>query len=107
MIASYHGHAHVIQCLLHNERCLATLDYQNNCGCTALWHASYQGQSEVVRALLMMGADPMLGSNYHLTPLEAARNGGHADCVMLLEVGPPERDGEVQFISSPPCFAAI
>lgn len=54
-------------------------------GCTPLWQACSNGQTEAVKFLLERGAYPRAATNVGVTCVEAAREGGHDEVVKLLE----------------------
>jgi ankyrin repeat protein len=57
-------------------------------GRTALWEAAGSGYTAVVRVLLAAGADVYAANFDGLTPLAAARHGGHAGAAQaLVEAG--------------------
>lgn len=89
MIAAFRGDGVVVQCLLrHASLVLPTIDARDERGRTALWWACYNGHSVVVRMMLEAGADPTLPDGYDQTPMEAARDRCHDECIRLLEVSP-------------------
>jgi hypothetical protein len=62
------------------------LNDRNNEGCTALWGACLLGQVEILRALLLAGADHTIATNRRQTPRQIAEERGSTECVALLEV---------------------
>ena len=84
MAAAERGHVAVVDILLSRKE--IEIDRRHPADYTAIWSASNRGHLEVVRRLLAAGADPRIAAIYGRTPLERARQGGHAECIQLLEV---------------------
>jgi ankyrin repeat protein len=85
MHASSCGQMAVAQLLL---RCLGGvgLDERTENGRTALWYACFYGHADVVRALLLAGADHTIADNDDTTPLQTAEQGEHNECVGVIQV---------------------
>ena len=88
IVASYEGHVDVVRYLVRNRAVRATIDTQDNTGCTALWIASATNRTGVVKVLVEVGANPMVADRYGRTPLDMAKNKGYDDCITILEVSP-------------------
>ena len=86
MVASFKGHAGVVDRLLHHPQATATLDHRDREGSTALLLACHKSHGGVVRWLLEAGADPTIADYYGRSPMAIARQEGKEECVMLLEV---------------------
>jgi ankyrin repeat protein len=54
-------------------------------GATPLYSAAFMGWVDVVRVLLREGADPIKVNIVGMSPLDAARQGGHVAIVDLIE----------------------
>ena len=69
------------------------LNDQDNAGCTALYHAAYRGNMDIVQALLQAGANPTIRNNNGETPLDIARRKNHTATIPLLQaaVAEPQR----------------
>jgi ankyrin repeat protein len=65
------------------------LNERDNHGRTAVGWACQFGSLEVLRLLLLAGADHTIGNNYEETPRQEAEEQGHTECVALLEVSGP------------------
>jgi hypothetical protein len=83
--ASIYGHEAVLRMLLRhtqgrgvNERCSQ--------GSTALWVACANGYAEIVRALLLAGADHNIANHQGRTPLHVAKQKRNGECVAVIEV---------------------
>ncbi|GMI15561.1 hypothetical protein TrVE_jg12007 [Triparma verrucosa] len=71
--AAYQGYVEICKLLLDN----ATVDMNSttSTGCTALFLSAQQGHPEVVRLLLLQGADPTIAEEeYHFTAVDVARS---------------------------------
>jgi ankyrin repeat protein len=77
-IASRRGHVTVVRRFLQHLGGLA-LEDRDERGRTALHLASYGGGREVVRCLLLAGADPTIRDNEGRTPREFAGRGAHCE----------------------------
>lgn len=88
IVASSRGRVAVVQCLLQAQPFAPTdVDGRDEDGETALWRACYQGHVGVVKLLLEVGgADPTMVSHNGLTPLRAAIQEGHHECIQVLQV---------------------
>lgn len=86
MTASMRGGVNALRCLLHHPKGSALLDARNNMGETALWWACFEGHGAVVEMLLEAGADPTIYRRDGVTPMDTAKEGGHSQCVKLLQV---------------------
>jgi ankyrin repeat protein len=84
MYASRNGHLGAARQLLQVREC--GLDEGNNDGCTALWGACLMGHVEILRALLLAGADHSIDEDGGWTPRQIAEEHGQTECVALLEV---------------------
>jgi ankyrin repeat protein len=60
------------------------LNDQDRDGETMLYRCAGRGDIDTVRALIDIGADALLRSNHHVTPLMVAGHSGHKDIVALL-----------------------
>jgi ankyrin repeat protein len=85
MNASAHGRAGVVRLLLRSMGARG-LDVRDRGGCTALWLACFCGRADVVRALLLAGADHTIPSINGRTPPQIAQHLYHPPCVALIEV---------------------
>jgi hypothetical protein len=85
MIASVGNHVAVARLLLRSVGG-GGLDERNEDGRTALWYACFEGHANVLRALLLAGADHIIADNYDTTPLQVAEHGGHHECVGVIQV---------------------
>jgi uncharacterized protein len=82
MCAAEGGHLEVVRWLVDQG---AALDERSKDGQTALYVASEEGRTPVVRLLLERGADPTVADRFHLTPLSrASSTPGHLDTVWCL-----------------------
>jgi ankyrin repeat protein len=95
MWASDNGHLGVVKMLAQHMGGQG-LEERSEDGCTALHCAAYWGREEVVRFLLLAGADPTITDNEGTTPraiteqnhhIEIVRE-GRARCVAVLQVRP-------------------
>ncbi|MGI4896363.1 MAG: ankyrin repeat domain-containing protein [Janthinobacterium lividum] len=86
MLACYHGHPATVRVLLQRG---ADPDRVNGRGQTPLSGAVFQGQRDVVTALVAADADPYLGEP---NALESARFFGRADLWDLLGIRPDGSD---------------
>jgi ankyrin repeat protein len=85
MFASQGGKLAVVRLLLRSMgRC--GLDNRSGLGYTALHLACSSGHADVVRALLLAGADHTIAKNNGRTPQQAAQNYGHPECTALIQV---------------------
>jgi ankyrin repeat protein len=62
------------------------LDERDDEGCTALWYACYWGNVEIVRALVLAGADHTIANHRGRTTRGEAEWGEYDECVEVLEV---------------------
>jgi ankyrin repeat protein len=85
MWASGGGHVGVVKQLLQHMQGHG-LKERDSVGRTALWSTCCNGFVEVLRLLLLAGADHTIGSNHRVTPRQIAEQQGHIECVALLEV---------------------
>ena len=84
--ASDRGHVDMVRALLETE---IDVDHVNRLGWTALLEAVILGDGgeehqEIVRMLLAAGADATIADNDGVTPLQHARDRGHAEMVEML-----------------------
>jgi ankyrin repeat protein len=82
------GHVAVVRLLLRSMGGCG-LDERGTDGRTALWYACYIGHTDVVRALLLAGADHTIVDNDGRTPKQIAQNRGHRGCTALTQVSSP------------------
>jgi len=87
MMAARYGHVEVVRCLLRERTVRATIDARDSNGWTALYYGSSEGHVEVVKSLAGAGANPMVATHNHRTPLLIAQEESHNALVELLEVG--------------------
>jgi ankyrin repeat protein len=85
MLASYEGLVGVVRVLLRYVGVQGQNGLDMN-GATALHYAAHEGHEEVMRVLLLSGADPHSTDSEGITPRTLAEDKGHADCVAMLEV---------------------
>jgi ankyrin repeat protein len=85
------GHKEIVSVLLGHERCTSSLiNAQDELGCTALFYAAAFGLPDVVKGLLVHGADSTIGRYQDgLTPLQAAEIDEEEPCIRLLQVRCP------------------
>ncbi len=78
--AAQNGHGSMVSLLIKNGALI------NTCGSrgTALQHASYHGNADMVTELLDHGADPDIGHCFYGSSLQAAAEKGHHHIVQLL-----------------------
>ena len=88
MMASYRGYVDVVRYLVRNKAVRATIDTQDRYGWTALWIASLWDRMEVVKVLVEVGVNPMVADEDGRTPLDIAKDQGHEECIIILEVSP-------------------
>jgi ankyrin repeat protein len=81
------GHKDVVQALLRHMGGKGLDDSGQN-GRTALHWAVERAQAEIVRILLVAGADPTAADDEHMTPRAHAERRGHASCVAVFKVSP-------------------
>jgi ankyrin repeat-rich membrane spanning protein len=87
--ASRSGHGAVVRLLLRSmggDLLVRVLDERTDDGRTALWYACRRGYADVVRALLLAGADHTIADNDDTTPLQVAQETQHHECVIMLQV---------------------
>ena len=85
-IASQKGHLDTVEILASSHR--ASIDQADHQGVTALYGASQNGHSAVVKVLLEHRADPNRTANNGCTPLMASTTFGHTDvCRCLIKYG--------------------
>jgi ankyrin repeat protein len=87
MLASYEGLVGVVRVLLRYVGVQGQNGLDMN-GATALHYAAHKGHEEVMRLLLLSGADPHSTDNEGRTPRTLVEDKGHPDCVAMLEVSP-------------------
>ncbi|GFS01598.1 ankyrin-3 [Elysia marginata] len=98
--ATEHGDAEQVRKILEEHKIGPnTTVTREGYGRSALSLAATYGQTYVLAELLKEGADPMLKSATHRTPLHDACIGGHLDCVALLldvmeNVEAPDKNGQ-------------
>jgi ankyrin repeat protein len=85
MWASSWGHVGVVKQLLQHMQG-HELNERDNSGRTALGWACQFGSMEVLRLLLLAGADYAIGTIDGWAPRDEAERGRHTECVALLEV---------------------
>jgi ankyrin repeat protein len=83
--ASLFGHVAVVRVLLRHMRGRGS-DGRTNDGRTALWITCVAGCAEIVRALLLAGADRNIADNQGCTPLQVAEQKMEWECVAIIEV---------------------
>jgi ankyrin repeat protein len=88
MIAASQGHMGVVCRLLQVVRGQGLKERSEN-GRTALHLACWGGAEEVVRALLLAGADTSVTDNKGMTPRRLAEARGHSKLVAVFEVSSP------------------
>jgi ankyrin repeat protein len=90
MYASRRGHVAVVRLLLRSMEGRG-LDERSTDGCTALFWACYNGHghADVVRALLLAGADHTIPENNGWTPQQIAQERHHPECTALIQVSTP------------------
>lgn len=86
--ASAKGYAGMVRLLLRYMEGRG-LDERTEGGCTALWYACYRGHTEIIRTLLLAGADHTIAENNGETPLHMAKENGRLECVDLIQVSGP------------------
>jgi cytohesin len=90
MRASWGGHVAVAWLLLRSmggrELLGRVLNERTEGGRTALCYACFEGHADVVRALLLAGADHTISHNDGRTPLQIAQEKDHRECVALFQV---------------------
>jgi ankyrin repeat protein len=95
MLASGNGHLGVVKMLVQHMPGQG-LDERSTCGLTALHYAAFWGHEEVVRFLLLAGADPTITDNEGRTPRALAEENdnvlsswaGRARSVAVFQVSP-------------------
>jgi ankyrin repeat protein len=85
MCASLGGDMAVVRLLLRSMGG-AQLNERTEGGRTAVWHACRGGHADVVRALLLAGADHTIADNTNRTPLQAAEQWENHECVGVIQV---------------------
>jgi hypothetical protein len=85
MLASRNGHVALVRLLLRSMGGRG-LDERDMDGRTALWWACIHGNDDVVRVLLLAGADHTISDDFNRTPLQAAEMVEHYQCVALIQV---------------------
>jgi hypothetical protein len=83
--ASWDGNVAVVRLLLRSMGCRG-LNERDEDGRTAMWYACKYWQPEVLRALLLAGADHTIADNTDTTPLQTAEEFEHHECVAMLQV---------------------
>jgi hypothetical protein len=86
--ASWSGHVAVLRRLLRSMGGCG-LDWRHMQGFTALWSACVYGHADVVRALLLAGADHTIANDEGTTPQQIAQNTFHPECAALIQVSTP------------------
>jgi ankyrin repeat protein len=86
--ASMRRHVCVVRVLLKHLEGQGLDDRRGGSGWTALHWAAFGGHDDVVRLLLLAGADPTMRDNYNNTPRALAENKRRAACAALLQVRP-------------------
>jgi ankyrin repeat protein len=84
-LASFLGYEALVRVLLRHMRGRG-VDERTTDGFTALWRACLKGHAEIVRALLLGGADHTIADNEGRTPLQKARQKMEWECVAIIEV---------------------
>jgi ankyrin repeat protein len=84
-MASLYGHEAVVRVILRHMRGRG-LDERCKQGCTALWVACANGYAEIVRALLLAGADHNIANHQGQTPLQIAELNRERECVAAVNV---------------------
>lgn len=103
-IASFMGHAKIVQALLNIESVI--VDLANSKGMTPLYAASEQEHMGIVGALLKKGADPDLPSDNGATPLVAAAQIGDAIIVDILAAKGADVNAKKQPLHRPALWIA-
>jgi hypothetical protein len=85
MLASLHGHVAVVRLLLRSMEGRG-LNERDNDGRTALCHSCREGHADVLRTLLLAGADHTIANNDDMTPLQIAEEREHHECVGVIQV---------------------
>lgn len=85
ILASSYGHLGVVRQLLKHMRGWG-LSLRDSNGSTALHHACEGGYVDILRALLLAGADHTLRDREKKTPRQVAEEYGQCDCVALIRV---------------------
>lgn len=88
MVAASLGHMGVMHRLLQVLRGQGLKERSEN-GRTALHLACWEGAEEIVRALLLAGADTSVTDNKGMTPRRLAKARGHSKLVAVFEVSSP------------------
>jgi ankyrin repeat protein len=86
--ASERGHVAVVRLLVRSMGGCG-LNEQDRYERTALWWACYGGYADVVRALLLAGADHTIADHDGWTPQHIAQDRGHPECAALIQVSNP------------------
>jgi ankyrin repeat protein len=86
-LAAHASHKDVVQALLRHMGGKG-LDDRGQNGRTAMHWAVERAQAEIVRILLVAGADPTAADDEHMTPRAHAERRGHASCVAVFKVSP-------------------
>jgi ankyrin repeat protein len=85
MCASWDGNVAVVWLMLRSVEGRG-LNERDEDGRTALCYACDEGHADVLRALLLAGADHTIADNNDRTPLQFAEGREHHDCVGLIQV---------------------
>jgi ankyrin repeat protein len=85
IIASWCGLVAVVRLLLRAMQG-RVLDERAEAGRTALWFACRNGRADVLRALLLAGADHTVADNNDTTPLQIAEQRERHECVGVIQV---------------------
>jgi hypothetical protein len=85
MCASINGHVAVVRLLLWSMEDRG-LDERDEDGRTALCYACVYRYADVLRVLLLAGADHTIADNHDTTPLQIAQEREHHDCVGVIQV---------------------
>jgi ankyrin repeat protein len=84
IVASARGHVAVVRLLLRSMGAYGLND-RDGCGCTALYWACFHGRVDMVRTLLLAGADHTIVV-HGVTLRQLAQNRGQTECATLVQV---------------------
>lgn len=79
VVAGKFGHFLVARHLVRDSR--TWIDHADKYGATALWYAASNGNEEILELLLQHHARPRMSDSLKKTPLIAATENGHLECV--------------------------